>query len=174
MPASVRGIRPVIAVLAVAPAMALFALGCGGGDDDGGQADHPANDEALVQQATEKIERAAEASANPVRDRHIPGPKRMEVVCLNPEEARARNVGEDFIQCHVEAFSTPSKKRPQSVYIESEDWRVPVESDETVGEPLIVDGYRIREFLQKDHRLGCSVGETPQEHCKSGFVQGGG
>jgi hypothetical protein len=171
MPTSMRVARPRLAVLAVALPVALFALGCGG--DDGGEADHPADNEELVQQATEKIERAAEASANPVRDRHIPGPKRMEVVCLTPEEARARNVGAEFIQCHVEAFSTPTERRPESVYIESEDWRVPV-SDGTVGEPVIVDGFRIREFLERDHRLGCSVGETPQEHCKTGFAQGGG
>ena len=37
-----------------------------------------------------------------------------------------RSVPAGFIQCHVEAFSTSSKQRPESVYIESEDWRVAV------------------------------------------------
>jgi hypothetical protein len=150
--------------------MAVAAAGCGGGGD-GDKSDHPADDPALVNQATEKIARAAAAAGDPIRDRHIPGRKRYEVVCLTPEMARAKNVGAEFIQCHVEAFSRPSKKRPQSVYIESEDWRVAVEPDGTVGEPAIVDGYRIGDFLRKDHRLGCSVGQAPQEHCKSPFAE---
>jgi hypothetical protein len=147
---------------------ALFA-GCGG-DGDGNKSDHPADDEELVSQAMEKIERAAAAAGDPIRDRHLPGPKRYEVVCLTPEMAREKRVGPEFIQCHVEAFSTRSKKRPESVYIESEDWRVAVEPDGTVGEPAIVDGYRIGDFLRKDNRLGCSVGQNPQERCKSPFA----
>jgi hypothetical protein len=157
--------------LAVLLAIALGAAGCG--DDEPAQSDHPADDQALVEQAIEKIDRAAAASANPVRDRYIPGPKRFKVVCLDPEQARAKNVGDDFIQCHVEAFSTPTKNKPESVYVESEDWRVPVEADGTVGEPVIVDGYRIRDFLRKDNRLGCSVGRTPTDRCKSPFAAGG-
>ena len=160
--------RPAPA-LAVALLMAVAAAGCGGnGDED--KPDHPADDPALVTQATEKIERAAAAAGDPIRDRHIPGPKRYEVVCLTPEMARAKNIGPEFIQCHVEAFSTPSKRRPETVYIESEDWRVAVEPDGSVGEPAIVDGYRIGDFLRRDHRLGCSAGQTPQERCKSPFA----
>jgi hypothetical protein len=151
--------------------MAVVAPGCGG-DGDGDKSVHPADDPELVSQAMEKIEPAAAAAGDPVRDRHIPGPKRYEVVCLTPEMARARNVGSDFIQCHVEAFSTPSKKRPQSVYVESEDWRVPVEPDGTVGEPVIVDGYRIGDFLRRDHRLGCSVDQAPRERCKTPSADG--
>jgi hypothetical protein len=160
--------RPAPA-LAVALVMAVAAAGCGG--DDENKSDHPADDPALVNQATEKIERAAAAAGDPIKDRYLPGPKRYEVVCLTPEEARAKNVGPEFIQCHVEAFSTRSKRRPQSVYIESEDWRVPVEPDGSVGEPSIVDGYRIGDFLRKDHRLGCSAGRAPQERCKTGFAE---
>ena len=158
------------AALAVALVMAVAAAGCGG-NGDGDKSDHPADDPELVNQATEKIRQAAAAATDPIRDRYIPGPKRYEVVCLTPELARAKNVGPEFIQCHVEAFSTPSKRRPQSVYVESEDWRVPVEPDGSVGEPSIVDGYRIGDFLRKDHRLGCSAGRTPQERCKSGFTE---
>jgi hypothetical protein len=150
--------------------MALAAASCG--DDDGNASGHPADDQELVAQAMEKIDRAAAASANPVRDRHIPGPKRFKIVCLSPEEAQTKDVGSDFIQCHVEAFSTRSKQRPERIYIESEDWRVPVEPDGTVGDPVIVDGYRIADFLRKDHRLGCSVQQAPQEHCKSPFAAG--
>lgn len=163
-------IRRLVPALALALLMAAVAAGCGG-NGDGDKSDHPADDPALVDQATEKIGRAAAAAGDPIRDRHIPGPKRYEVVCLTPEMARAKNVGPEFIQCHVEAFSRPSKRRPQSVYIESEDWRVPVEPDGGVGEPVIVDGYRIGDFLRKDHRLGCSVGQTPQERCKSPFAE---
>jgi hypothetical protein len=158
----------------VAPALSLALLiavvpaGCGG-DEDGGS-DHPADDPELVSQAMEKIERAAAAAGDRIADRYIPGPKRYEVVCLDPEAARAKGAGADFIQCHVEAFSTRSKKRPESVYIESEDWRVPVEPDGTLGEPLIVDGYRIGDFLRRDNRLGCSVQKAPQERCKSAFA----
>ena len=60
-----------------------------------------------------------------------PGPKRYEVVCLTPETAADRDRA-DVIQCHVEAFSV-AEGRTQSVYIESEDWRVPVEPDGTAG-----------------------------------------
>jgi hypothetical protein len=157
-----------VPALAVALMMAVAAAGCGGDED---KSDHPADDPALVNQAMEKIERAAAAAGDPIKDRYIPGPKRYEVVCLTPEMARAKDIGPEFIQCHVEAFSTPSKRRPQSVYIESEDWRVPVEPDGGVGEATIVDGYRIGDFLRKDHRLGCSAGQAPQERCKTGFSQ---
>jgi hypothetical protein len=168
---SQRVSRPALA-LALVLLMAVAATGCGG-DGDGDKPDHPADDPALVNQAMEKIERAAAAAGDRIRDRHLPGPKRYEVVCLTPEMARAKNVGPEFIQCHVEAFSTPSKKRPESVYIESEDWRVPVEPDGTVGDAVIVDGYRIGDFLRRDHRLGCSAGQVPQERCKSGFADTG-
>jgi hypothetical protein len=165
---SQRVSRPA-AALTVALVMVVAGAGCGG-DGDGNKPDHPADDQALVNQASEKIERAAAAAGDPIKDRYLPGPKRYEVVCLTPEMARAKNVGPEFIQCHVEAFSTPSKRRPQSVYIESEDWRVSVEPDGSVGEPAIVDGYRIGDFLRRDHRLGCSAGRAPQERCKSGFT----
>ena len=156
--------------LAVALLTAVVAAGCGG-DGDGDKPDSPADDPALVNQASEKIERAAAAAGDRIKDRYIPGPKRYEVVCLTPEMARAKNVGPEFIQCHVESFSTPSRRRPKSVYIESEDWRVPVETDDSVGEPVIVDGYRIGDFLRRDNRLGCSAGKAPQEHCKSSFAE---
>jgi hypothetical protein len=155
--------------VAVALLLAAVAPGCGG-DGDGGS-DHPADDPELVSQAMEKIERAAAAAGDPIRDRHIPGKKRYELVCLTSEMARDKRVGPEFIQCHVEAFSRPSKQRPESVYIESEDWRVSVEPDGSVGEPAIVDGYRIGDFLRKDNRLGCSVQEAPVERCKSPFAE---
>jgi hypothetical protein len=160
-----------VAIALLLVLVALLAAGCGG-DGGNGNADQPANDPELVDQATQKIDRAAAASANPVKDRYIPGRKRFKVVCLSPEEARAKNVGNDFIQCHVEAFSTPTKKRPESVYVESEDWRVPVDPDGNVGDPVIVDGYRIADFLRKDNRLGCSVGRTPTDRCKNPFGLG--
>jgi hypothetical protein len=148
-------------------ALACAAAGCGGDD---GKSGAPAEDQELVDQATTKIERAAAASANPVRDRYIPGAKKFKVVCLSSEQAQGKEVPSGFLQCHVEAFSRSTKRRPESVYIESEDWRVPVE-DGTVGEPVIVDGYRIADFLRRDHRLGCSVRKTPVERCKSPFAE---
>jgi hypothetical protein len=162
------GARWALALVTVV-VLAVVAPGCG--DDNSGNSSAPAEDQELVEQATQKIDRAAAASANPVRDRYIPGPKKFKVVCLSTEEAQTKKVPPDAIQCHVEAFSTPSKRRPQSVYIESEDWRVPVENG-TVGDPVIVDGYRIADFLRKDHRLGCSVRKTPPERCKSPFPAG--
>jgi hypothetical protein len=157
------GLVAVVAVVAVA----LALPGCG---SDDAKSVAPADDLELIDQAATKIDRAAAASANPVRDRYIPGPKKFKVVCLSSDEARAREVPPGFIQCHVEAFSRSSKQRPESVYIESEDWRVPVE-DGTVGEPVIFDGYRIADFLRRDHRLGCSVQKTRSERCKSPFTQ---
>ena len=157
------------AALLLVVLMTALAAGCG--SDDNSSSDLPAENPELVDQATQKIERAAAASANPVKDRYIPGKKRFKIVCLSPDEARAKNVGNEFIQCHVEAFSTPTKQKPESVYVESEDWRVPV-ADGQVGEPVIVDGYRIADFLRKDNRLGCSVGQTPTDRCKNPFGAG--
>jgi hypothetical protein len=166
-----RPARWTALALAVLIAMALTAAGCG--DDETKASDHPAEDPELVDQAMQKIDRAAARYTNPVRDRYIPGPKSFKIVCLDPEQARAKNVTDEFIQCHVEAFSTPTKGKPETVYVESEDWRVPVEPNGTVGEPVIVDGYRIRDYLRKDHKLGCSVGKTPAERCKTPFPAGG-
>ena len=161
-----------VLALAATLGLAIAAPGCGDdGGGSGGQSDHPADDPELITQAQQKIERAAAASGDRAKDRYIPGPKRYEVVCLTPEMARQKNVGADFIQCHVEAFSTPSKKKRESVYVESEDWRVPVQPEGGVGEPVIVDGYRIADFLRRDNRLGCSVGKTVQDTCKSPFAQ---
>jgi hypothetical protein len=159
-----------LALLILVLALAVPAAGCGGGGDD--KSDHPADDPELVEQASQKIERAAAASAARVKDRYIPGPKRFKVVCLSPEQAAAKKITAEFIQCHVESFSTPSKQKPESVYVESEDWRVSVVNGE-VSEPVIVDGYRIRDFLRRDNRLGCSAGKAPQERCKSPFAAGG-
>jgi hypothetical protein len=149
--------RPILALV-----LALGMLGCGGDDGTG----HPADDPELVQQAQVKIERAAAAVLDQTRSRYLPGEKRLGVLCLSPEEARLKKVGPEFIQCQVEASSTPSRKRPETVYIEEEAWRVPVASDRTLGEPVIAEGYRIRDFLLNDNRLGCSVGRTPQVRCR--------
>ena len=148
--------------LIVALALALGILGCGGEEGSG----HPADDPKLVREAQVKIQRAAAAIVAQTRSRYLPGKKRLEVLCLSPEEARQKKIGPDFIQCQVEAFSTPSKKRPESVYVEGEAWRVPVAPDRTLGEPVIAEGYRIRDFLLNDNRLGCSVGRTPQARCR--------
>lgn len=145
---------------------AVAAVGvpaCGGGDGSG----EPASDPELVEQATTKIRRAAAAVVDQVPSRYLPGKKRLEVLCLSPEEARRKKVGSEFIQCQVEAFSTPSRKRPEEVYIEGEAWRVPVTPDGTLGEPVIAEGYRIRDFLLNDNRRGCSVGRTPQPLCRA-------
>lgn len=141
--------------------VALGAAGCGG-DGDG----HPADDPELVAQAMTKIERAAAAVVDPVPSRYLPGKKRYEVLCLSSEDARRRKVGPEFIQCQVEAVSTSSKQRPGSVYIEGEAWRVPVEPDGTLGQPVIAEGYRIRDFILNDNRLGCSVGRTNPQRCR--------
>jgi hypothetical protein len=148
-----------------AVAAALAGPGCGGDDEPV----PPAEDQELVERAMDEIERTAAAKNDPVKDRYIPGPKKFKLVCLTTEQARAAGVPPDHLQCHVEAFSTRSKQRPGSVYIESEDYRVPVEPDGTVGDAFIVNGYRISYFLRRDHRLGCSVGKTPQNRCKAPF-----
>jgi len=149
--------------LALALALALSGLGCGGNGDGAG---HPASDPELVEQAMAKIRRAAAAVLDETPSRYLPGEKRLEVLCLTPEEARQRKVGPEFIQCQVEAFSTPSRKRPESVYVEGEAWRVPVAPDSTLGEPVIAEGYRIRDFILNDNRLGCSVRRTAPQRCR--------
>jgi hypothetical protein len=146
-------------------AAALVASGCGGDDEPV----PPAEDQELVEKAMAEIERTAAAKNDPVKDRYIPGPKKYKIVCLTTQQARAAAAPPDTIQCHVEAFSTRSKQRPGSVYIESEDYRVPVEPDGSVGDAVIFNGYRISYFLRRDHNLGCSVGKTPQNRCKAAF-----
>jgi len=116
--------------LALALALALSGLGCGG---NGAGAGHPASDPELVEQAMAKIQRAAAAVLDETPSRYLPGEKRLEVLCLSPEEARRKKVGPEFIQCQVEAFSTPSRKRPESVYVEGEAWRVPVAPDSSIS-----------------------------------------
>jgi hypothetical protein len=145
--------------------VALGVAGCGG-DGDGDGNGHPADDPELVAQATAKIERAAAAVLDPVPSRYLSGRKRYDVLCLSPEEARRKKVGPEFIQCQVEVSSTRSKNRPGSVYIEGEAWRVPVEPDGTLGQPVIAEGYKIRDFILNDNRLGCSVGRTNPQLCR--------
>lgn len=151
--------------LIAALALALAASGCG---DDGGEAKAPADDPEIVTAVSEKIERAAARVTNPVKDRNLPGPKQFKIVCLSSEDAAKRGIPRDSVLCHVEAFTTPTKKLPRVVYVWSEDWQVPVQ-DGRLGEPVIVGDYRIKNYLRKDHRLNCSGGKTPNERCTGVF-----
>ena len=148
-------------------AIALFTAGCGGGDDEGSSA--PAEDQEVVAAVSEKIEDAALRIANATEDRNLPGPYQAKIVCLDPEAASRFGTPRDSVQCHVEAFTTARKNRPQA-YVWSEDWRVAVK-DGQLGEPEIVGEYRIRNYLRKDNRLNCSGGDTPQERCTGVFLQ---
>ena len=149
---------------AAAVAITLTAVGCGG--DDGGS-DLPAEDQEVVAAVSEKIEKAALEIADATPNRHLPGPYQAKIVCLDPAQAAQSGTSNDAVQCHVETFTTPTRKRKQA-YVWSEDWRVPVQ-DGNLGEPEIVGEYRIRNFLRKDNRLNCSGGETPQERCTGEF-----
>jgi hypothetical protein len=146
-------------------AVALLISGCG---DEGGEAKPPAEDPEIVTAVSEKIERAAAREANSVKDRNLPGKKQFKIVCLPPDEAFRRGIPRDSVLCHVEAFTTPTKKVPRVVYVWSEDWQVPVQ-DGRLGEPAIVGDYRIKNYLRKDDRLNCSGGETPNERCTGVF-----
>jgi hypothetical protein len=163
--------------LTAAIGLALGAAGCGGGGGDKA----PAEDPEIVTAVSKKIEEAATREANSVKDRNLPGPKQVKTVCLPPDQAAKSGTPRDAVQCHVEAFTTPTKKLPKVAYVWSEDWRVPVQ-DGTLGEPEIVGAYRIKNFLRKDDRLNCSGGKTSQERCTGVFtpppdqsgIQGGG
>jgi len=146
--------------------LALGAAGCG---DGGGGDKAPAEDFDIVTAVSKKIEEAAAREANPVKDRNLPGPKQFKVVCLTPDDAAKKGTPRDAVQCHVEAFTTPTKKLPKSAYVWSEDWRVAVQ-DGQLGEPEIVGEYRIKNFLRKDNRLNCSGGKTPSERCTGVFI----
>lgn len=152
--------------LTAAIGLALGAAGCG---DSGGGDKAPADDPEIVTAVSKKIEDAAAREASSVKDRNLPGPKEFKVVCLTPDDARKKGTSRDAVQCHVEAFTAPTKKRPESAYIWSEDWRVAVQ-DGQLGEPEIVGEYRIKNFLRKDDRLNCSGHKTPQERCTGVFI----
>ena len=147
-------------------AIALTATACGGGDGDGGS-DLPSEDQEVVAAVSEKIEQAALRIANSTKDRNLPGPYEAKIVCLDADQAAQMGTPRSAVQCHVETFTTPTAKRKQA-YVWSEDWRVPVQ-DGKLGEAEIVGEYRIRNYLRRDNRLGCSVGETPQERCTGEF-----
>ena len=164
--------------LTAAIALALGVVACGGG---GGDQKAPADDLEIVTAVSKKIEKAALREANSVKDRNLPGPKQVKIVCLTPDDAAKKGTPRDAVQCHVESFTTPTKKLPKVAYVWSEDWRVPVQ-DGKLGEPEIVGDYRIKNFLRKDDRLNCSGGKTAQERCTGVFIppadqsgiQGGG
>jgi hypothetical protein len=164
--------------LTAAIALALGVAACGGG---GGDQKAPADDLEIVTAVSKKIEEAAVREANSVKDRNLPGPKQVKIVCLTPDDAAKKGTPRDAVQCHVESFTTPTKKLPKVAYVWSEDWRVPVQ-DGKLGEPEIVGDYRIKNFLRKDDRLNCSGGKTAQERCTGVFappvdqsgIQGGG
>ena len=152
--------------LTAAIGLALGAAGCGG---DGGGDKPPAEDHEIVTAVSKKIEEAAAREAHSVKDRNLPGRKEFKVVCLTPADAAKKGTPRDAVQCHVEAFTAPTKKRPESAYVWSEDWRVAVQ-DGQLGEPEIVGEYRIKNFLRKDDRLNCSGGKTPSERCTGVFL----
>jgi hypothetical protein len=152
--------------LTAAIGLALGTAGCG---DGGGGDTPPAEDLEIVTAVSKKIEEAAAREAKTVKDRNLPGPKEFKVVCLTPEDAAKKGTPRDAVQCHVEAFTAPTEKRPESAYIWSEDWRVAVQ-DGQLSEPEIVGEYRIKNFLRKDDRLNCSGHETPQERCTGVFI----
>ena len=151
-------------------ALAIVAtLGACGGNGDGGGSDVPAEDAEIVAAVSDKIEQAALRIANATRDRHLPGPYTAKIVCLDADTAARSGTPRDAVQCHVETFTTPTKKRKQA-YVWSEDWRVPVQ-DGRLGAAEIVGEYRIRNFLRRDNRLNCSGGETPQERCTGEYLK---
>jgi hypothetical protein len=150
--------------------LAVAVAGCGGGDDGGSGA--PADDPEIVAAVTDKIGQAALEIANATRDRHLPGPYQLKTVCLSPEQAANSGTSRDAVQCHIEAFTIARKGRKQA-YVWSEDWRVPVQ-DGKLGAAEIVGDYRIKNYLTRDNRLGCSAGQTPQERCTGEYRQPGG
>lgn len=148
-------------------ALALAVASCGDDGGSGNSSDAPADDPEIVAQVTEKIGKAAGKIANSTRDRNLPGPYEFKTVCLPPEAAASFGTPREAVQCHIEAFTTPTSRKKQA-YVWSEDWRVPVQ-DGQLGEPEIVGEYRIRNFLRKDNRLNCVGGEVPQERCTGDY-----
>jgi hypothetical protein len=147
-------------------ALVLSLASCG---EDSGGSDAPADDPEIVAAVTDKIGVAALKIANATRDRNLPGPYQLKTVCLPPEQAANFGTPRTSVQCHIEAFTIARKGRKQA-YVWSEDWRVPVQ-DGKLGEPEIVGDYRIRNYLRRDHRLGCSVGKAAQERCTGEYNQ---
>ena len=150
--------------LAAAIVLALGVAACGSG---GGDQKLPADDLEIVTAVSKKIEKAALREANSVKDRNLPGPKQVKIVCLTPDDAAKKGTPRDAVQCHVESFTTPTKKLPKVAYVWSEDWRVPVQ-DGKLGEPEIVGDYRIKNFLRKDDRLTVSARAVTCRGCSRG------
>jgi hypothetical protein len=138
---------------------ALVATGCGGGG--GGGSDSPAADPAIRDKAAAVVEQAADRVVQQTPDKNLPGPKNYKVVCLQPGDAGAKDVADNQVRCHIEAFYSNYKGKSGG-YIWSEDWVVTVK-DGKVSNPVIFGDYRIRNFLRLDNRKNCTGRHRPQE-----------
>jgi hypothetical protein len=143
-------------------ALAVLAVtGCGGGGGGRGGSDSPAADPNVRDQAAAVVEKAANSVAQATPDKHLPGPKNYKVVCLQPGDAGAKEVADNQVRCHVEAFYSNYRGKPGG-YIWSEDWVVTAQ-DGKVSNPVIFGEYRIRNFLREDNRKNCTGRHRPDQ-----------
>jgi hypothetical protein len=152
-------IRVTTALLGFGLAIGI-AAGCGGGG--GGGSDAPASDPQIRDQAAAAIEKAADKIVQQTPDKNLPGPKNYKVVCLEPGvNEGAKEVADNQVRCHVEAFYGPYKGKIGG-YIWSEDWVVTVNNGK-VSNPVIFGEYRIRNFLIEDNKKNCTGRHRPFE-----------
>ncbi len=143
-------------------ALAVLAVtGCGGGTGGGGGSDSPAADPNVRDQAAALVEKAADRVVQATPDKNLPGPKNYKVVCLQPGDVGAKDVADNQVRCHIEAFYSNYRGKPGG-YIWSEDWVVTVK-DGKVSNPVIFGEYRIRNFLQEDNRKNCTGRHRPEQ-----------
>jgi hypothetical protein len=157
-------------ILLLAPVLAVvLAAGCGGSDDGGSSNAQSQKEQALKDEAATKAENAADKVVKATPDKNVPGPKFYKSVCVKRGETGAGDVPPNTIKCHIEAFFKPYRGKDGG-YLWSEDWLVPIQG-QTLGTPVIMGDYRIRNFLREDNKRNC-IGRHRPSKCLPQSVGG--
>jgi hypothetical protein len=153
-----------VILLAALAALALAVVPAGCGDDDDEPNEEPERvSRQLLDRAEQSASRSALASARRADDRYLPGPIELRTVCTPPEPAPPPNTPFQM-KCHVEGYGTrPGEDTLR--YMTYEDWLVPVDAQNRVGEATILGQARLRAYRRRDDRLNCTNRAVRPERC---------
>jgi hypothetical protein len=147
------------------PVFALvLAAGCGGGGggDNGESQAAIEADLRLKDEAAAKTKREAAKVVNATRDKYVPGPKKLNVLCIRRGDPGAGpDVPPNALKCHVDASYDAYRGKPAG-YLTYEDWIVPITNGK-LGTPVIAGAFNIRNFLREDNKRNCTGRHRPSE-----------
>lgn len=152
--------RGVLAVSLIALSVPLLA-GCG--SDSGDSKTSNAVPPEVVQRAEQASTARAKVLATQVKDRYLPGPVVLKVVCIEPDPPPQDNTPYQ-LKCHIEGFGTPPDNEGVR-FMTSEDWTVPVDADGKVGPVSRAGTARIRAYRRLDNKLNCTNRKVRPERC---------